>query len=321
MKRLGRLVNPLFAFIAIQLIWLVLLIFWIIWFVESHQKIRKLAAKYSPDLLQGGIDWFILVEGIVLLAAILAGVYVIFLFWRRQAALYRAQRHFIAQVTHELKSPLASLQLHLETIRRRPPSPQKLHSFVDTMLSDTARLGTLIDNLLSANRLEQRDLRLHLRLVDLSEFVSSYLRPQQYALPRAGTMRLEIEPGLRAEIETESMETALRNLLENALLYSEGPPRLRVALYREGRWAHLEFQDAGRGFDRRHLKKAFRMFYRIRHSNETIRGSGLGLFIVRTVVRLHHGRAWIESAGPGQGTTIHIRLPLYDGPPAGEELK
>ena len=96
---------------------------------------------------------------------------------------------------------------------------------------------------------------------------------------------------------------------------------MRVALYREGRWAHLEFQDAGKGFDRRHLKKAFRMFYRIRHSNETIRGSGLGLFIVRTVVRLHHGRAWIESAGPGQGTTIHIRLPLYDGPSAGEELK
>ena len=195
MKRLGRLVNPLFAFIAIQLIWLVLLIFWIIWFVESHQKIRKLAAKYSPELLQGGIDWFILVEGIVLLAAILAGVYVIFLFWRRQAALYRAQRHFIAQVTHELKSPLASLQLHLETIRRRPPSPQKLHTFVDTMLSDTARLGTLIDNLLSANRLEQRDLRLHLRPVDLSEFVSSYLRPQQYALPRAGTMRARDRTG------------------------------------------------------------------------------------------------------------------------------
>lgn len=310
MKRLGRLVNPLFAFIAIQLIWLVLLIFWIIWFVESHQKIRSLAARYSPELLKGGIDWFILVEGIVLLAAILAGVYVIFLFWRRQAALYRAHRHFIAQVTHELKSPLASLQLHLETIRRRQPSPQKLQTFVDTMLGDTARLGTLIDNLLSANRLEQRGLRLHLRPVDLSEFVTGYLRPHQYSLPRAGTMRLEIEEGLRAEIEPESMETVLRNLLENALLYSEGPPRLRVALYRDERWAHLEFQDAGKGFDRRHLKKAFRMFYRVRRSDETIRGSGLGLFIVRAVVRLHHGRVWIESPGPGKGTTIHIRLPL-----------
>ena len=318
MKRLGRLINPLFAFIAIQLIWVVLLVFWIIWFVDSHQKIRRLAAKYSPELLQGGIDWFILVEGIVLLAAILAGVYVIFLFWRRQAALYRAQRHFIAQVTHELKSPLASLQLHLETIRRRQPSPQKLQTFVDTMLGDTTRLGTLIDNLLSANRLEQRGVRLHLRSVDLSQFLANYLRPQQYALPRAGTMLLEIEEGIQTRIEPESMETVLRNLLENALLYSDGPPRLRVALYREGNWAHLEFQDAGKGFDPRHLKKVFRMFYRVRRSNETIRGSGLGLFIVRTVVRLHRGKVWIESPGPGQGSTIHIRLPLQQGEAAEE---
>jgi len=313
MRRLGRLINPLFAFIAIQLIWVVLLVLWIVWFVESHQKIRDLAAKYSPELLQGGIDWFILVEGIALLAAILAGVYVIFLFWRRQASLYRAQRHFIAQVTHELKSPLASLQLHLETIRRRQPSPQKLQTFVDTMLGDTARLGTLIDNLLSANRLEQRGLRLDLRPVDLSEFIGSYLRPHQYALPRAGTMELDITPGLRANIEPESLETVLRNLLENALLYSSGPPQLHISLYRDKQWAHLAFRDAGKGFDRRHLKKAFRMFYRIRGSSESIRGSGLGLFIVRTVVRLHHGKVWIESPGPGAGATVHICLPLLSG--------
>lgn len=313
MKRIGRLVNPLFAFIAIQLIWVVLLVFWIVWFVKTHHRLRDLAARYSPELLQGGIDWFILVEGILLLAAILAGVYVIFLFWRRQASLYRAQRHFVAQVTHELKSPLASLQLHLETIRRRPPGPEKLQGFVDTMLADTGRLGSLIDNLLSANRLEQRGLRLHLRPLDLSAFVSHYFRPHQYALPRAGTMLLEVEPDLQVAAEPEALETAFRNLLENAILYSEGAPRLRIALFREERWAHLEFQDSGKGIDPRHHKKIFRMFYRVRGSDKTVRGSGLGLFIVRALVRLHHGKIWVSSAGPGQGTTFHIRLPLLDG--------
>jgi signal transduction histidine kinase len=314
MKRIARLVNPLFAFIVIQLAWVAVLIFWIVWFVKSHQKVRDLAARYSPELLQGEIDWFIMVEGILLLLAILAGVYVIFLFWQRQAALNRAQRQFIAQVTHELKSPLASLQLHLETIRRRKPSPQRLQTFVDTMLSDTARLGTLIDNLLSANRLEQRGLRLNLQLADLSEFVSGYLRPQQFALSRAGTMILEIEPGLHARFERESLETVLRNLLENALLYSDGPPRLRIALYRDKRWVHLEFQDSGRGVEKRHREKVFRMFYRIRGNDETIRGSGLGLFIVRTVIRLHRGKVWLESAGPGTGTTFHLLLPLVPAP-------
>ena len=310
MKRIGRLVNPLFAFIAIQLIWVVLLIFWIVWFLKSHRRLRDLAAKYSPELLQGGIDWFILVEGILLLAAILAGVYIIFLFWQRQAALYRAQRNFIAQVTHELKSPLASLQLHLETIRRRQPSPQKLQTFVDTMLGDTTRLGTLIDNLLSANRLEQRGMRLNLQPTDLSDFVTGYFRPHQYSLPRAGTMQLEITPGIEAPIDPEGLETAFRNLLENALLYSDGPPRLRIALYRDGKWAHLEFQDGGKGIEKRHRKKVFNLFYRVRHSGETIRGSGLGLFIVRAMVKLHGGKVWLESAGLGTGTTFHLLLPL-----------
>jgi len=319
MKRLTRLINPLVAFIIIQVVWVILLVFWIVWFVESHQKLRDLAARYSPELVQGGIDWFILVEGIVLLAAILAGVYVIFLFWRRQAALYRAQRNFIAQVTHELKSPLASLQLHLETIRRRPPAPQKLQTFVDTMLADTARLGTLIDNLLSANRLEQRGLRLHKRPVDLSEFVTGYFRPHQYALPQAGTMTLEVEPGLRARIDPEAMETVFRNLLENALLYSLGPPRLHIRLYRDGRWGHLVFQDEGKGIDRRYRKKVFRMFYRVRGDGRTIRGSGLGLFIVKAMVRLHQGKVWLESEGPGRGTTFHIRLPLAEEPAPEED--
>jgi signal transduction histidine kinase len=182
------------------------------------------------------------------------------------------------------------------------------------MLSDTARLGTLIDNLLSANRLEQRGLRLNLQLADLSEFVSGYLRPQQFALSRAGTMILEIEPGLHARFERESLETVLRNLLENALLYSDGPPRLRIALYRDKRWVHLEFQDSGRGVEKRHREKVFRMFYRIRGNDETIRGSGLGLFIVRTVIRLHRGKVWLESAGPGTGTTFHLLLPLVPAP-------
>ncbi|MBE0596654.1 MAG: sensor histidine kinase, partial [Desulfuromonadales bacterium] len=85
MKRLARLINPLFALIGIQLLWVLVVIFWIFWFVRSHARLRTLAEKYSPELIQGGVDWFILVEGLLLLVAILVGVYIIFLYWRRQA--------------------------------------------------------------------------------------------------------------------------------------------------------------------------------------------------------------------------------------------
>jgi signal transduction histidine kinase len=310
MKFFRRIVNPLFAFIGIQLAWILVVIFWIYWFMGKHQQLRTLAEKYSPELLQGGVDWFILVEGLLLLVAILAGVYVIFLFWRRQAALYRAQRNFIAQVSHELKSPVASLQLHLETIRRRRPSPAKMDTFIDTMLADTDRLDTLIDNLLAASRLEQKGLKLTLAPCNLSELVSNYFRPRQYALPKAGKMELDIDPDLCARIDAEAIETVLRNLLENALLYSAGPPSIRVLLKREGERAHLTFADRGKGIERKEQKKVFQMFYRVRHTGETIRGSGLGLFIVRAIVRLHRGKVWLESEGRDKGTTFHILLPL-----------
>lgn len=312
MKVFGRIINPLIAFIGIQLVWLVLLICWISWFMGSHRRLLKMAQKYSPELAQGGIDWFILAEGILLLCAILAGVYVIFLYWRRQAALYKAQRNFIAQVTHELKSPLASLQLHLETIRRRQPSPQKMQTFVDTMLSDTDRLGTLIDNLLSANRLDQPNTSVFLKRIDFSEFVANYFRPRQFSLPKGGTMDLELTPGLMADIDTEAMGTVFRNLLENALLYAQGTPKIHIVLKHKDRQIVMCFRDQGKGIALREQKKIFQMFYRVRQTSETIRGSGLGLFIVKAVIRLHRGKVWVESRGQGEGATFQIRLPLKE---------
>lgn len=314
MKNLKRLINPLFALIGIQLLWVVLLVFWISWFMKSHLKLRAMAEKYSPELLQVGTDWFILVEGIVLLCAILAGVYVIFLYWRRQASLYRAQHNFIAQVTHELKSPLASLQLHIETIRRRRPSAEKMSTFIDTMLGDTNRLDTLINNLLSAQRLEQRGLKLTLKRENLSECTAGYFRNHQFSLPKAGKMALEIAPGLYADLDTEAMETVFRNLLENAVLYASGPPEILVILEQDGRKAYLSFTDRGRGIDKKDQKKVFQMFYRGKHPGETIRGSGLGLFIIRAIIRLHRGKVWITSEGSGKGTTVHIVLPLKPKP-------
>jgi hypothetical protein len=185
-----------------------------------------------------------------------------------------------------------------------------MDTFIDTMLADTGRLDTLINNLLAASRLEQKGLKLTLAPCNLSELVEDYFRPRQYALPKAGKMELEIDPDLHARVDAEAFETVLRNLLENALLYSAGPPSIRVVLKREGQRAHLIFSDRGKGIERKEQKKVFQMFYRVRHVGETIRGSGVGLFIVRAVVRLHRGKVWLESEGRDKGTTFHILLPL-----------
>ena len=156
MKLIRRIVNPVIALVAIQLVWVVVVVLWVTWFVGRHRQLKELAGRYSPELLARTEGWSPLVQGLLLLAAILAGVYTLFIFWRRQSRLYQEQREFITQVTHELKSPLASIQLHLETIQLRRPSVERLDSFVDTMLDDTHRLHSQIDNLLLAARIEQR---------------------------------------------------------------------------------------------------------------------------------------------------------------------
>jgi len=304
------LFNPLMAFIGIQLAWILVIVVWLNWFLGQHRKFRELAEKYSPELLHANPDWAILVEGLLLLVAILVGVYVIFVYWTRQAALIREQKQFMSQVTHELKSPLASLQLHLETIRRHDPTPEELLVFLDTMQGDANRLNGLIDNLLSASRIEQKHWKLNLQRVNFSELVEKYFHVRQFNLPRAGKMHLKVTPGLDAMIDKDAMETVFRNLLENAILYSDGPPEVSVVLEQHDGKCHFTLSDKGRGLEGKHLKKVFRGFYRVRRINENIRGSGLGLHIVHATIKRHGGKISIESPGPGLGTSIHILLPL-----------
>lgn len=310
MNWLKRIFNPLIAFIVVQVAWVLAVIVWLNWFLGNHRKLRALAEKYSPELLVGGPDWLILTEGLLLLVSILVGVYVIFLYWRKQSALVREQRQFISQVTHELKSPLASLQLHLETIRRHQPSPEQMAPFIETMLSDANRLNGLIDNLLSANRVGQKHWRLELRSIDFSAFVEKYFRDRQFTLPKAGKLSLDIKPGIFAAIDRDAMETVLRNLLENAVLYSDKSPQITISLSSDQNHCYLDFVDRGRGIALDDQKKIFNIFYRVRRKNENIRGTGLGLFIVNANILRHHGQVKVASAGEGQGTTFRITLPL-----------
>jgi signal transduction histidine kinase len=310
MNLLKRIFNPLMAFIGIQIAWVLVVIVWLNWFLGNHRKLRALAEKYSPELLVGGPDWLILTEGLLLLVSILVGVYVIFLYWTRQSALVREQRQFISQVTHELKSPLASLQLHMETLRRHQLPAERQAAFLETMLSDAGRLNGLIDNLLSANRVGQKHWLLDLQTTDFSAFVEKYFRARQFNLPKAGKLSLNITPGIYAAIDQDAMETVLRNLLENAVLYSDKFPKITITLSSSADKCCLAFSDSGRGIELKDQKKIFNMFYRVRRKDENIRGTGLGLFIVNATVRRHHGQVKVESKGQGQGTTFKIILPI-----------
>lgn len=308
MQILRRLFNPVMALIAIQLVWIMLVVCWIYWFIGKHREFRALAEKYRPELLGQGYNWPVMVEGLAMLILILIGVYVIFLYWNRQSNLYLQQRNIISQVTHELKSPLASIQLHLETIRLRKPSEDRLESFVSTMLADTDRLHYLINNLLMAARLEQRRKLSERRLTDLTQLVEEYVELERVALPQGGSITLHAAPALKVMIDPEEMGMVIRNLFENAVLYSPQSPDISVGLTSSSGIVQLTVQDKGRGLKAEEQKKIFERFYRVRPPGENIHGTGLGLYIVQSVINGYGGTVRATSDGLGKGTTFTIKL-------------
>lgn len=310
MKKHRGIFNPVMVMIAIQVVWITVVIFWIWWFIGKHREFSELAEKYRPELLGSGFNWPVMVEGLAMLLVILIGVYVIFVFWNRQSQLYDKQRDVISQVTHELKSPLASIQLHLETIRLRKPSEEKLDAFVSTMLADTDRLHYLINNLLMAARLEQRRKTSELRPTNLSALLIEFIEREKTTLPHGGSIIHDIEPGVRLTLDPEAMNMVLRNLFENATLYSPGSPEIAVQLKRLEESIMLTISDKGRGLEKNELKNVFDMFYRVQHQGENVRGTGLGLYIVASVIKGWGGSVKVTSNGIGQGCTFTIRLPL-----------
>lgn len=309
MNLLRRIFHPIMALIAIQLVWITVVIFWIYWFIGKHREFRSLAEKYRPELLGQGANWPVMVEGLAMLVLILIGVYVIFVYWNRQSNLYLQQRNIIAQVTHELKSPLASIQLHLETIRLRKPSEERLDSFVGTMLADTDRLHYLINNLLMAARLEQRRKQTERRLTDLSQLLAEHVERERATLPQGGNITFSGAPGLKALVDPEEMSMVVRNLFENAVLYSPQSPEISVSLTKGGQLLFLSIQDQGRGLDRKELKKVFERFYRAQPPGDNVRGTGLGLYIVESVISGYGGTVSVSSDGPGKGCTFLIKIP------------
>jgi two-component system, OmpR family, sensor histidine kinase SenX3 len=257
--------------------------------------------------------------GIVFFALIIAGMVVNTIFLVRE--LRRSEQHdsFINAVTHELKTPVASIRLHLETLQRRElPEPQK-QEFYRLMLSDTDRLASTVEQVLRAGRAGDKRAGREKSEVDFGGLVRECMDTAltRHHLP-AQTFHYEQGASngdsLHVLGSAEDLRTAVFNVLDNAIKYSGANVDVRIRLEApDEKRLVLRVQDRGVGIPPEDVKQIFKRFYRVTHrSLAHVKGTGLGLFIVRAIAQKHGGKVSAESDGEGKGTTITLELPRYE---------
>ncbi len=270
------------------------------------------------------IGWIVLNErtvalavfGIILFALLIAGVVLNTVFLVREVRRNERQDSFLNAVTHELKTPIASIRLYLETLQRRPLDDAQRQQFYSIMLADSDRLLATVEQVLKAGQLGQKQRQQNRTLLDLEALVRECVNItlQRYHLP-SDAIVLEPVPGavhLRVMGIPEDLRTAVLNLLDNAVKYSPEGVHVRCSLaITHYTWATLHITDTGVGLPPNQHKRIFRRFYRVPgRTMLRIKGTGLGLFLVRNIARQHGGDATASSPGPNQGTTITLTLPL-----------
>jgi len=276
------------------------------WSFLLGQKITR-SADIAGDvwlLVLGALSFVLIIVVLVLFVISLA----------RGIIEVRKQDTFIDSVTHELKSPLASLQLCLETLGRDGLEDDARDKLRHMMRQDVDRLRAFIDDVLEANRLSYaRPGMLNLSDVPLSQLAeqcADAVRARHHLEPHE--VSIHVDPDLIVTTDRSALEIVVKNLIDNAAKYSERPARIEVTAQKDSdKKVLLQVSDAGIGIDRKDLKRVFHRFFRVEDQEvRQRRGTGLGLFVVWALVKQLGGNVQAFSRGRGQGTTMRVELPV-----------
>ena len=265
-----------------------------------------------PTVTEGltTLHWVWIVLGSAFFVLLIVGLVWLCAWLVREMRLNQRQQAFLDAVTHEMKTPLASLRLYVETLARRDPPAEQRRAFLERMDEDVHRLEHTVEQVLAAARAEARS-RAPAELFDLTELLEGCADEarQRHALPVAA-LRLRIPPGLSAWGNRLELMMVFRNLLENAIKYSPSPVEVTVRATASGEdRVRVAIEDRGIGIEPKELRKIFQRFYRAgRDVQRQAAGLGLGLFIVRNLVRRQGGRVEASSEGSGRGSRFVVTL-------------
>lgn len=257
----------------------------------------------------------LLVLGIVFFNLLIFGLVLNTTFLIREIRRNEQHDAFINAVTHELKTPVASIRLYLETLKTREVDAAQRQEFYNIMLADSDRLSKTVEQVLRAGRTRHRRREIPKSAINLSDMVRECLELArvQYGLNETHLMYTESPDASNARVsgDIDELRAAFANLLDNAVKYSDEEVRVVVSVSAaDEKRVTVRVADQGIGIPQSQLKRIFRRFYRVPDRfMARVKGTGLGLFIVKSVVKKHGGDVYAESAGPGHGSTFTVQLP------------
>jgi signal transduction histidine kinase len=298
-------------FIIAQLVWLLLLGIWIYWYVSNYIVFEKVGDQLSPQLVYDVQNALPFILGLILLIGLSFITSLIFRHLNVQLRLTKLYDNFIGNVTHELKSPLSSIQLYLETLKQRDVPAEKRKEFIDMMVKDADRLQSLINTILEISAHETKKLAQDYRVYK-AEIIVKELINEACEKFRVTKENLQITGNASCEIvaSRDALKIVFDNLVDNAVKYSTTEAKISASLICNSKKISINFTDLGIGINAKEQKKIFNKFYRIYNKEiPNVKGTGLGLYRVKEIIKAHDGKISVYSEG--RGTTFKIELPAY----------
>lgn len=284
---------------------LVLTILWNFILIYNYSQLKEFAGPIKE--YSGYFQWVILGIGSFFFVVVITGVLLFMIFLARQLMLNQLQSSFIDSVTHELKTPLTSIKLYIETLKKHDLPKDKKDSFLEIMLKDVERLNTLVDHVLEASKLEHLNKSYEYKEINLENIIKycSEIIINRYNLPERMITIKSIPTFIKSD--PAALELAFINLIDNAVKYSEGNIQVFIEIVQNNSNVEVIIKDSGVGISKSEIKKIFKRFYRIKdESNERVKGSGLGLFIVKQILDRLKAKIEVISEGKDMGTEFIV---------------
>jgi signal transduction histidine kinase len=255
----------------------------------------------------------LMVFGIVFFVLIITGLVLNTTFLLREIRRNEQQDAFLNSMTHELKTPIASIKLYLETLKTRNVTDEKRLEFYDIMLTDSNRLLNTVEQVLQASRTREKSRQLNVSEINLGKLLGESVKIVQtrHKLDESAIKFTEPEDSIKVSGDAAELQIVFTNLLDNAVKYSDETPKISVRIKNSSdKKAQIFIKDNGIGLESNQLKRIFKRFYRVANlSTQEKKGTGLGLFIVKSIIEKHGGKISAVSNGEDRGSTFIVQLP------------